>query len=232
MAGVVFEWLKDISDPDAVVTLEERTYNSKYLFFSIFIFLLQLIFPYWSYWGTEAQDGCDPTAPDLMYLCPAFGLWKEGGQVHILPTDQPLLCDLTSLYSCDSWMWIYSMFGYGAHTKQHQLYFAPANLHMCINKDLIHLFLKESLGKCGLKIWKLKENSARKLNCRVVLLHLKGEFRDKWSMNFMLILQNTLINWSTEYIQIRNITVSHLKVGGFILLNSHPLQGFCILCLR
>lgn len=148
--------------------LEERTYKSKYLFFSISIFLLQLSFKYWPYWGTEAQDGCDPTTPDLMHLCPAFGLWKEGVQVHILATDQPLLYDLTSLYSCDSWMLICSMFGYGAHTKQHQLHFALANLHICIHKDLIDVFLKESLGKCGLKIWKLKENSAWKLNCRVV----------------------------------------------------------------
>lgn len=39
-------------------------------------------------------------------------------------------------------------------------------------------------------------------------------------MNFMLILQNTFINWSTEYIQVRNIIMSHLKVGDFILFNS------------
>lgn len=117
MAGVVFECLKDISNPDAIVMLEERTYNSKCLFFSVFIFLLQLSFPCWPYWGTEAQDGCDPTAPDLMHLCPAPGLWREGGQVHILPADQPLLCNLTSLYSCDNWMLICSMFGYGAHTN-------------------------------------------------------------------------------------------------------------------
>lgn len=58
------------------------------------------------------------------------------------------------------------------------------------------------------------ENSAWKLNCRVVLLDLKGEFRDKWSMNIMVILQNTFINWSTEYIQVWNITMGHLKVGG------------------
>lgn len=32
MAGVVFECLKDSSDPDAIVVLEERTYSSKDLF--------------------------------------------------------------------------------------------------------------------------------------------------------------------------------------------------------
>lgn len=80
------------------------------------------------------------------------------------------------------------------HTlTQYQLYFAFANLHVCINKDWIDLFLKESLGKCGLKIWKLKKNSAWELNCRFVL-YLKGECRDKRSMNFMLILPNNFIN--------------------------------------
>lgn len=138
-----------------------------------------------------------------MHLCPALGPWKESGQGHILPTDQPLHCDLTSLYSCDSWMFIFSMFGYGAHTNTVSVVFCICKSSRVYQQRLDWSFSQGEFRKMWSQNLETEKNSAWELNCRFVL-YLKGECRDKRSMNFMLILPNNFINW--RYSEVQNIS--------------------------